>query len=335
MSFKMKIRDIAVYHPSDIVNNEYYFKHFEKQKKDVRHFFCDILGRENRYMIQNEGKDPECYENSLTMQIEAAQKVLEKCNLTGQDIQGIICATQFPEYLVPASIMFIHKAIHAGQKCFGYDINSNCVGMLMALQQAGQYFQCDSKVKRILIVAGDTMNIGMQDTDEALYGVYGDCACAMVVEACDDDSAILDTDFFMNDSSLKSTLFPQCGMTQLIQDQNLDMYSCQTSVPNCDIPIVIETIQDILERNHLQVNDIAGFCFSQYVKYNNKKIMKALEIPEEKCPFVADEYGYTGCSSPFLALERLLSEGKIKRGDYVFFWTMGVAIQHTFLLIKF
>ncbi|MBR3772725.1 MAG: ketoacyl-ACP synthase III, partial [Clostridium sp.] len=87
--------------------------------------------------------------------------------------------------------------------------------------------------------------------------------------------------------------------------------------------------------NGLTVDDIAGFCFSQYVWANNKTIMDELGIPEDKCPFVGKEYGYTGANSPFIALSKYIQEGKVHHGDYLVFWTIGSAMQHIILLVKF
>ncbi len=335
MECKVRIREIAVYHPENQVNNEHYIEHFRKQGKDVNFMLTNILGRENRYLIKNEGKEKEECENSLTLQIQAAKRVLEKSQLTGEDIDGIIVATQFPEYMIPPSFMRIHEAIGGKRDCFGYDINVNCLGMTMAFQQASQYLACNKNINRILVVAGDYMNLGASKDDENLYGALGEAACAIIVERTEEDCGLVDKDYFINNASINGTIFPKHGMSEIFDKCDMDFMAHQDEKPECDIPIVIEKMQALLEKNNLTVNDISGFCFSQYVKANNMKIMEALGIGEEKCPFVGDIYAYTGGCSPFLALNKLVEEEKIKRGDFVLFWTIGSAMQHIFILMKY
>lgn len=335
MKCKIRIRDIAVYHPFKVVNNEFYIEYFKKQGKDVRHLLENVFGRKERYIIDNAGKKESERENSLTMQVEAAKRVLEKANLTGQDIDGIIVATQFPEYMVPPSFMFVHVAIGGKEDCFGYDINCNCLGMTMAFQQASYYFMNNQKLEKILIVAGDYLNLGAVLDDEKMYGALGDCACAMIVERTKEDSELLDSDYFINNCSIDNTLFPKKGFSKMIENLDIDCLSNQVYSPECDIPKVIEKINELLSRNKLVVGDISAFCFSQYVKANNQKIKDALGIEDSKCPFVGDIYGYTGGCSPFLALNDLLENNKISRGDYILFWTLGSAMQHIFILIKY
>lgn len=335
MQCKIKIRELAVYHPSNQVNNEYYIEHFKKQGKDVSTFMTKVLGRESRYEINNEGKEKSQRENSLTMQIQASKLVLEKSNLTGNDIDGIIVATQFPEYMVPPSYMRIHAEINAKRECFGYDINANCLGMTMAFQQANQYFVCNDNINRILIVGGDYLTGGVSDEDESLYGVFGEASCAIVVERTEGDSMLIDKDYFINNISVDGTFFPRNGFSEIMDNGNIDILSIQTEKPECDLPVVIDKMRNLIRRNNLRIEDIGGFCFSQYVKANNNKIIEALKIAPEKCPYVGNVYGYTGGCSPFLALNSLIEGKMIKRGDYIMFWTIGAAMQHIFILIKY
>ena len=121
----------------------------------------------------------------------------------------------------------------------------------------------------------------------------------------------------------------------MLENNNPDVFSYQMEQPSSDVPVILETIQNMLDRNGLTIEDINGFCFSQSVKAVYNKLTKELNIPLEKCPYVGNVYGYTGANSPFLALNELTSKKQIKRGDYVLFWTFGAAMQHTFLLIRY
>ncbi|MEK4208892.1 MULTISPECIES: hypothetical protein [Paenibacillus] len=66
----IRIKGIDIYHPSNIVGNDFFIKHFDEKGIDIRGLLS-ALGRITRYSI----KDAD--ENSLTMAFEAARNVLE------------------------------------------------------------------------------------------------------------------------------------------------------------------------------------------------------------------------------------------------------------------
>lgn len=326
----VRIRDIAIYHPDRVLDNEYYIKHFEKQKKDVRHLLEDVYGRKKRYVI-----DPDSEENSLTMQIEASKKVLQKCSLTGADMDMVIVATQIPEYVVPTCAIMLHRAIKGKKDAFCYDVNANCVSMLFAIESTYRYFESNPYINKVLIVGGEYSTQVHSPLNELGYGVFGDAACAVVLERTEDGQAgLLDSEFFVNDFFFDRMIFPHCGMSNIYRAAKEDILSTMEAV-DCGLDDVIERIKKVLDRNNLKCSDISTYCFSQFVYRNVETIRAGLEIPEEKSLYVGDEYGYTGVSSPFLVFNKAIEEGKVQRGDYVLFWTIGAGVQHLIMLIRY
>lgn len=334
MKYNIRIRCMETYHPEQQVDNSYYINHFKEQGKDVEHYLKDVLNRDKRYVIDNAGKQIEERETSLTMQIAAARKLLVNHDIKPEEIDGIIVATQIPEYFVPPNALFVHNAIGAKRDCFAYDLNSTCIGMTMAFEQAAKYLE-DERIKKILVVGGDYLTVAANREDTCIHGLFGDMACAIIVEKGYGTSGILDTDFFTNTTSLDVIHVPACGVSSLLAKENREPLEILSGAMECDIPEVIKRIPDMLSRNGLSVEDISGFCFSQYVWKNNKKILDKLNVPYEKAPYVGNQFGYTGVNSPFLALNELIKEQRVKRGDHVLFWTIGNSIQHIFLLIKY
>jgi 3-oxoacyl-[acyl-carrier-protein] synthase-3 len=94
-------------------------------------------------------------------------------------------------------------------------------------------------------------------------------------------------------------------------------------------------IKKILNENNLTVDDIKMFCFSQYAYASIEEFREVLGIDESKSIFIGNEYGYTGTSSPFIALYESLKKGLIKRDDYVMFWTVGAGSENISLLLKY
>lgn len=328
----VQIKEIAVYRPEKRENVETYIKHFKKQGKDTEELLKRVYGRKSYYMIDNEGKAEEDRENSLTMKIKAATEVLRKSNLSAKDIDALIVPTQAPEHMIPPDSLWLHKALGLRQDIFAYDVNSNCASMLTALEQAYYYMEMKPSINRMLLVGGDYLTYIPRPDQELIYGCFGDSACAIILERTEDDSHLIATDYFINTEFADKCFFPDCGLSNILTS---DQIQARCLPVGADIPIVIEKIKKMLDEHGLTVDDISSFCFSQYVIANINLLKEGLNIPDEKCPYVGDEYGYTASTSPFLALNKAVEEGRIKHGDYLFFWTIGNGMQHIFMLIKY
>lgn len=101
------------------------------------------------------------------------------------------------------------------------------------------------------------------------------------------------------------------------------------------LPYVYEMFEQIVKRNNMTIDDIDHYCLSQFALSNINKIKEHFSIPEEKITYVGDRYGYTGTSSPFVALYEGIQSGKIKRGDTVLFWTIGGGHEFITMLYKY
>lgn len=331
MKSRIAIRNIDVYHPDKVVGNEVYLDHFKSIGKDVEALLVGSFGRDKRYVIDS---NSEKKETTLTMMIESSKKVLKQGNLEGKDIDLIVAATQVPEYVVPACAVMVHKAIDAGEHTCAFDVNANCASMLLAFQNAYYFMESNPNIKRTLVVGGEYSSAVMQPDNELGNGVFGDAACALILERTDEDSGLVDVDFFSNNKYYNKMLYPICGMSQILDAKREEML-VQIEPFDCEVRKVGRRLNEMLERNNLTVEDVSAFCFSQLLVANVEILRKRLHIPEEKSVYIGDVYGYTGCTSPFICLYETLQRREIKRGDYIAFWTVGAGMQHFFVLIKY
>jgi len=106
-------------------------------------------------------------------------------------------------------------------------------------------------------------------------------------------------------------------------------------LPNTCADTAARNMRELLMENQLSPNDVSMFCFSQYAYANIVDLRKLLGIDESRSLFIGNEYGYTGASSPFIAFYEALSQGSVKRGDYVMFWTIGAGSQNIAVLIRY
>jgi len=319
----IRIKEIEMYHPETIIQNDFYIQHFNERGRDITHFL-EIMGKRERYVIQNTD------ENTLTMAIKASKRVLAKAKMTGEDVDYILFSSQVPEYTFPTNAMFVHDAIGAHSKAVAIDTNANCAGMTIAIEQAVHYMMGNPFVQRALVVGSDHLSLVSNPEEEITYATYGDAACAVILEKSN-EVGFIDAAYSAYTANVSKILYPLNGLSQakskFVHFQPFDAsFGPETAA---------RLIKEVADKNSVSLNEINAFCFSQFAYGDKLKIQQLLNIDEEKVIYVGDQYGYTGTSSPFIALYDGIQTGKIKRGDYVMFWTVGAGHQFIAMLFKY
>lgn len=325
----IRIKAVDVYHAKKQVNNDVYLEHFKKQGKDITNFL-NIMGRKERYVIDNHE------ENTITMAIEATNRVLKKVGLEGKDIDMIVFSTQVPEMTVPTNAMFIHNAIQAKKGTVIFDMNANCAGMSIAVEQASRYMKSNPHVNTALVVGSDYLSLVADPKDAMTYANFGDASAAIILEKTENEAGFIDAMFEVDSSNRNNILYPQKGLSQTNKaGESAEFMLWQPFDGAMSLPYTYDMFEAILERNQLKIDDVDAFCLSQFAKVNIDKIQSHFDIPEEKFIYVGDKYGYTGTSSPFIALHEGIESGKIKRGDLILFWTIGGGHEFITMLFRY
>ncbi|MDN3956358.1 3-oxoacyl-[acyl-carrier-protein] synthase III C-terminal domain-containing protein [Sporolactobacillus laevolacticus] len=320
---------IEVYHGQQVVPNDTYIDHFKKKGKDLAHFFEDIIGMDKRYLIDSEK------ENSVTMAIAAAEKVLDKTGLTGEDIDMIVLSSFFPEYTAPPSSIHLHHAINGKPDCICLDLNGDCAGMILSLENVTKYMSVTKEVKRALIVGSDYINSVVNPDNEFCHGHFGDAACAIILEKTTDERGLLGSKCRINSEEHNNILFPGCGASNLKNADKREWLLDWKPFENVSLESAAKNMLDLLQENQLTVSDVSMFCFSQYAYANIVDLRKLMDIDEAHSIFIGGKYGYTGTSSPFIAFYEAIANEKVKRGDYAMFWTIGAGSQNIAVLFRY
>lgn len=326
----VKLRCIDICNGSKIVSNDVYLKHFAHQGKNIDHLLIDVMGRNKRFMFNDE-------ETTLSLALKVSKSVLAKANLTGNDIDVIIYSSILSEYIAPATSILLHKELNAGRNVMCFDMNASCAGMTVALEYVSNYLMASRRAKRALIVGCDDVHSLADSNNELSYGNYGHTACAIILEKTNDDCGVIDAEYYINTEESQNVMYPSRGFSSFFSSQNIDeLYLKWLPFDGgyCVYPAV-EIMNKMLNKNGLAKDDISMFCFSQFAFSNIKHIRGLMNIDEDKSIYIGDKYGYTSTNSPFIALYEAIIQGKVKRGDYVMFWTIGSGSESIVLLYKY
>lgn len=330
------IKAINVYHPENVVDNEFYIERFKKQDRDIRGYL-EGLGKDKRYIIDNEN------ENTLTMGIEAAKKVLNTANLKGSDIDMIVFTSQLPEYTMPSQALIVHHFIEGKLETICMDMNVNCIGMLMAVENATKYMKSSPNVKKALIIGSDYTSIHTREDEINSFPSFGDAACALILEAVEDEdneknSGYIDSLIYTGSPLWDVVKYPGCGMSK-IHNKEISAYDKLIDwTPFNGMHVVqhaVDSINIISKRSNFEIDDIKAYCFSQFADVFAESFSPLINTDKEKFIYVGDKYGYTGTSSPFIALYEAVKSGKVKRGDIVWLWSVAINWTICTLVIRY
>lgn len=335
---KVKIKNIEYYTPKTKYSNEHFLKHFSDQGIDISGLL-KVTGRKERYISDD------YYENSLTMAIEACEKVIRTANIDVKDINSVVFVSTTPEYLAPTNAVKIHEALGLTKNANAYDMNGNCAGMIIAMDQVCRTMKSNNRIKYSLLVGSDLLIRFSRRSEAITYSNFGESACAVLLENIEENiednvSDFIDSSSYV-DSSLSSCInFPPAGFSKVLpidEDTSKDDRILEWINFNTDEAFAssVDSINEILGRNNLTKDDVKLYCLSQFAKKNIDMIRESLEEPAHKFPFVGDKFGYTAVTSPFMALADSISQGKLNRGDYVILWTVGAGVVASCVLIRY
>lgn len=332
---KIRIQGIEIAHGEIIRDNEFYEEYFQKvfkqEKEKTRKFFEQVVGRDKRYISE--------IKTGLELSFEAIDKVLSKEKLVGEDIDVIIYSANIAEYVCPPTSLLVHEHIKGKASAITFDLNANCAGMGVAFNMASSYLIAHEECKRALVVGYDNLEGITGEDNLASYGQFGDVACALVIEKSVGESEILDSSSLTWSRQCKSAIFPPKGFFRTLRSEDVSIKDLKMiNVPyeeNIFVPMAIEQISNILDKNGCDIKQIQAICFSQYCLSNNNAVEEAIGFDKSKSIFVANKYGYTGTNSPFLALYEGIISNKIKRGDLIIIWAVGAGAQSTCNLLRY
>jgi 3-oxoacyl-[acyl-carrier-protein] synthase-3 len=92
--------------------------------------------------------------------------------------------------------------------------------------------------------------------------------------------------------------------------------------------------REILERNHLKLDDISMVLMHQANKRINERVQKMLGIPDNKVIYNIQKYGNTTAATIPLLWDESVRTERIRAGDLVLMVAFGAGMNWGALLLK-
>ncbi len=261
---------------------------------------------------------------SSYMGIKAVSKLLAETGVSANDIDLVICATSNPDYRFPSTASVIAHGCGCGN-CYAYDIQAACAGFIVALQAGNAYIK-SGLYKKVVVVAAEMMSSMTDYQDRSTCPLFGDAAAAVLLEPTEENIGIIDGVYHINGEGLPFLVMKAGGSVEPASHETVDarhhfVYQEGRNVYKHAVTDMLESSQDVMERNNLTVNDIDWFVPHQA----NMRIIEAvggrIGIDPEKVLVNIQHYGNTSAASIPLCIDEY--KDKLKKGDKIVLTAFG------------
>ena len=253
-------------------------------------------------------------ETTSSLALDAARKALESAQLSAKEVDLIIVSTSSPDMFFPSTACLVQKGLSA-RPVPALDLNASCSGFLYALSVADQYLRTRS-VKNVLVISSEVKSPFVNPDDPTTAFLFGDGAGAVVLSR--GERGIRSVRIYADGSRHKLVHLPagssRLPTTSASLQEGLNFMKM-------DGKALFRTAVKKMETAFLSLrkesSEIDLFIFHQA----NLRILEALfkkqKIEPAMTHITIARYGNTSSSSIPIALDEVVREGRLKRGDQV------------------
>ena len=241
-----------------------------------------------------------------------------------EGVDMVIVATNTPDALFPSTAALVQS--HFGLNAGAFDLLAACPGWVYALSSAHAYVKA-GLCKKVLAIGSEALAKVVDWKDRATCVLFGDGACAAIVEAVPEGYGF--KSFVLGADGSGAKQLHMKGIAPCLPDGTPlgeHLYMNGREVFKFAVRVMNTATLEAVERAGMQMDDIELFIPHQA----NYRIIAAareyLKLPEEKVMSNVERYGNTSTASIGLALREALDGGRVKDGDDLLLVTFGAGL---------
>lgn len=277
----------------------------------------------------------------------AADRLLRRCALDRSTIDLLIFCTQSADYLMPTTACVLHERLQLAKRCAAFDINLGCSQYVYALSVAHGMIASGS-ASRALVLTGDTMTRTVHPMDRSLVPLMGDGGSASLIGQVAEGEGFLGFELGTDGTGHRYLMIPAGGFRQPVSAETCvevadnegnirtaeNLHMNGAAVFHFAISVVPQTIERLLARLSLRMEEVDLFLFHQANRFMLDYLFRKLKIPSEKTHVYLEEIGNTSGSTIPIALTHAWRAGKIRPGLLVLVIGFGVGLSWAATVIR-
>lgn len=268
-------------------------------------------------------------EDTSDLCVKAAKLALERGGFTPDDIDFVMVATASPDYVVPSTACMVQNKLgmtHAG----AMDFSAGCTGFIYGVTLASQFVR-SGLYRRVLLIGAEVLSRLVNWEDRSTCILFGDGAGAVVIGEVPEGYGYLSSELG-SDGSLGGILnIPASGVAEPVTHRAIDSGRVYIHMEGSEVfkhavRHMEHTTQVAMEKAGIGIDDIACFISHQANFRIINATAKKLGVPMEKVFVNVNKYGNTSAASVGIALDEAVTEGRLRRGDYLILTGFGAGL---------
>lgn len=259
----------------------------------------------------------------------AAKKALEASQVPAANLDLILFATHTPDYVFPSTASLIQAHLGAS-KAAALDIQAACTGYLYVLGMAKAFIE-SGIYKNILIVAADKVSSIVNYKDRNTCILFGDGASAAVISSEGKGLTIGDVSLGSDGELAKLVILPAGGSRQPATQETIDCNLHYLQMEGKEVfkhavRRMESASKEALEKAGLKETEISWLIPHQANMRIIEALAKRFQVPMEKVFITIHKYGNTSASSVGIALDELLRQNSVQKGENILLTAFGAGL---------
>ena len=321
------IKAISYYLPEKLITNEELVREFPEWSVDK---VAQKVGVDSRHVASPS-------ESAGDMAEKAARKLFEEYSIDPKEIDFLMLCTQSPDYFLPSTACILQHRLGIPTSAGAFDYNLGCSGCVYGLAVAKGLITAGI-AKNVLVLTAETYNKYLHPSDKSNRSIFGDGAAACLVST--EGFAEIGEFSLGTDGSGANNLIVKTGAArqkeatgQFVEDDEGHvwyddyLYMNGGAIFNFTLDAVPAMMKDILEKNHMEKDEVDYYVFHQANKFMLSTIRKVCVLPKDKFYINLAETGNTVSSTVFIGLKDCIDNQLIQQGDKVMIAGFGVGLS--------
>ena len=278
-------------------------------------------------------------ESTMTLAAAAAARALKDSDLTPDDVDEIILATDTPEMMTPDTAALVQARLGC-RNVPTYDLGgSGCAGFVQALDVARSRIM--TSPKKVLVIGVELITRMISMKDRATAVLFGDGAGAVVMGPGEGRAEVLDVVSGTDGSSAEILTLAAGGTRHPFNEESLRNGDYNRLVMDGRkvfteaVRRMSEASVEVLEKVGRSMSEVKLVIPHQANLRIIEAVRKKLGLEPESVYVNVHEYGNTGSATVPLAMWEAVENGRIKAGDLVVLTAFGAGFHWSAAAVQF
>jgi len=272
-------------------------------------------------------------ESASDLAYKACQKALQKANVSVEEIDLIVVASITGDRPTPSTACILQRKLKAYQAaCF--DLLAACTGFLYSIEVANAMMKNNPKYRKTLVVGVEKLSSVTDWEDRNTCVLFGDGAGVVVLEQRIDKfdiGGVIGCRLGSNGDHSDILQIPGGGSENPASHETVDQHQHYLQMAGQEVfKLAVNGMSnaclEVLENAGISVDDIRWLIPHQANLRIISAVGKRVKIPSEKVFVNLQKYGNTSAASVAIALDEIVQNGLVERGDFLLLTAFGAGL---------